>query len=346
MSNQVILDGHNDVLFKLEDATRNSKTIDFFSQQDELNIDAVKAKKGGFCGGLFAMYTSNIALGNENMQVGVNPTDEYDHKVSLDRVLGMISAAQQLESVSQGYVEICRTADELEHCAKAHKMGIMLHIEGCEAIDANFESLEMLYAAGLRSLGPVWSRDNIFAVGVPFEFPLHPNQGSGLSDLGVELIKLCNQMNIMVDLSHINEKGFWDIAKYSDKPLMATHSNVYNLCNTARNLTDKQLDAIASTGGIVGLNFATGFLNADGDMDGQVSLETMLRHTEYLLEKLGEDGVALGSDFDGAPMPADLQSVAALPNLIQAFKSAGYSPEFIDKICYKNWLSHMRNSGL
>ncbi|MCJ8324121.1 MAG: membrane dipeptidase [Rhizobiales bacterium] len=346
MSKQIILDGHNDVLMKLEAARRIGQPIDFFKQQAELEIDAVKAQQGGFCGGLFAMYTNNLVLGAEDMQVGKNPTDAYDYKISLDRVSGMMAEARRLVRAGDGYVEICTTADELERAALAHKMGIMLHIEGCEAIDANFNSLEMLYSAGLRSLGPVWSRDNIFAVGVPFDFPLHPDQGAGLSDLGVELINLCNQMNIMVDLSHINEKGFWDVAKYSEKPLMATHSNVYNLCNTARNLTDKQLDAIADTGGIVGLNFATGFLNADGDMDGQASLETMIKHTDYMLAKLGEDGVALGSDFDGAPMPTEVKSTAQLPNLIQAFKNTGYSAELIDKICYKNWLSHMRKSGL
>lgn len=345
MSEQIILDGHNDVLWKLEAATRAGEPVDFFGKT-QLNIDARKAKQGGFCGGLFAMYTSNAPLGSEDMPVGKVTSGDYDYRVSLDKVSGMLAEAYRLERQSDGYVTICRTAAELEAAAKAHKMGIMLHIEGCEAIDANFNSLELLYAAGLRSLGPVWSRDNIFGVGVPFDFPLHPDQGAGLSDLGVELIKICNQMNILVDLSHLNEKGFWDVAKHSQNPLMATHSNVWELCSTARNLTDKQLDAIADTNGIVGLNFATGFLNADGDMDGEASLDTMVKHMDYMLNKLGEDGVALGSDFDGADMPTELKTVAQLPNLIQNFKNAGYSAELIDKICYKNWISFMQRSGL
>lgn len=346
MSKQIILDGHNDVLWKLEMEIAKGKPLDFFKQQDSLNIDAVKAKQGGFCGGLFAMYTSNEPLGAAEMPVGGKPNDNYDYRVSLDKVSAMVAEAYRLERASNGYVVICKTADELNAAAEAHKMGIMLHIEGCEAIDRNFNSLELLYAAGLRSLGPVWSRDNIFGVGVPFEFPCDPDTGVGLSDVGIELIKICSQMNILVDLSHLNEKGFWDVAKYSDKPLLATHSNVYELCNTARNLKDKQLAAIAETTGIVGLNYATGFLNASGDMDEDVSLDLMLEHIEYMLKILGEDGVALGSDFDGAPMPSQVQTSADLPNLVDRFKQAGYSAELIDKICYKNWISFMKRSGL
>ncbi len=345
MSKQIILDGHNDVLFKLEEAARHNRPIDFFGST-ELNIDAQKSRIGGFNGGLFAMFTDSITLGAPEMPVGNKPIDNYDYKDSLAVVTGMLAEAYRLERESDGYVVICRSSTELKAAAEAGKIGIMLHIEGCEAIDSNFNSLELLYAAGLRSLGPVWSRDNIFGVGVPFDFPLHPDAGEGLSDLGMELIKVCNQMNILVDLSHLNEKGFWDVAKYSDNPLMATHSNVYELCNSSRNLTDKQISAIAESKGIVGLNYATGFLRADGDMEQDASLDTMFQHTEYMLERLGEDGIALGSDFDGAPMPQKVSSVADLPNLINRFKSAGYSPELIDKICYKNWISFMQRSGV
>ncbi|NRA87725.1 MAG: membrane dipeptidase [Rhizobiales bacterium] len=344
---QIILDGHNDVLFKLEAAKRKGKPLDFFKEQDELDIDAIKAKEGGFNGGLFAMFTSNETLsGKSEMPVGVKPIDNYDYKDSLDVVSGMIAEAYRLERQSKGSIVICRTAAELEDAALSHKMGIMLHIEGVEAIDRNFNSLETLYAAGLRSLGPVWSRDNLFGVGVQFEFPLTPDQGSGLSDLGIELIKLCNQMNILVDLSHLNEKGFWDVAKYSDNPLMATHSNMHALSNTARNLIDKQLDAIAETKGIVGLNYANGFLRADGDHDQDASLDLMLSHVEYSLNKLGEDGVALGSDYDGAPMPAAVKTTRQLPNLVNKFKEVGYGAELIDKIYYKNWISFMKRSGI
>jgi membrane dipeptidase len=129
----------------------------------------------------------------------------------------------------------------------------VMHIEGAEAIDPNFEVLDVLYEAGLRSLGPVWSRSNAFGHGVPFLCPSSPDTGPGLTDLGKELIEACNRLGILIDLSHLNERGFWDVAAISNAPLVATHSNAHALSPHSRNLTDKQLTAIGETGGMVGV---------------------------------------------------------------------------------------------
>ena len=130
-------------------------------------------------------------------------------------------------------------------------------MEGCEAIDADLAALDVFYAAGLRSLGPVWSRNNIFAHGVPFAFPMSPDTGPGLTEAGERLVKECNRKGILIDLAHITEKGFWDVAKLSDQPLIASHSNAHTLTPVARNLTDRQLDAIRDSKGLAGLNYAT-----------------------------------------------------------------------------------------
>ena len=122
-------------------------------------------------------------------------------------------------------------------------------MEGCEAIDADLAALETFYAAGLRSLGPVWSRNNIFGHGVPFAYPMDPDTGPGLTEAGKRLVKACNRLGIMIDLSHITEKGFWDVAKLSDQPLVASHSNVHAITPVARNLTDRQLDAMRESQG-------------------------------------------------------------------------------------------------
>ena len=107
----------------------------------------------------------------------------------------------------------------------------------------------------------------------------------------------------MIDLSHLNEQGFWDVAKLSDAPLVATHSNAHALCASSRNLTDKQLDAIKESDGMVGLNFAVGFLREDGDNDADTPIEVMVQHIDYLAERVGIDRVGFGSDFDGAKIP-------------------------------------------
>jgi len=136
----------------------------------------------------------------------------------------------------------------------------------------------------------------------------------------------------------LNEAGFWDIAKTSDAPLVATHSNAYAICPHARNLTDKQLDAIAESDGMVGLNYACAFLRPDGQMRSDVGLEVMLQHLDYLMDRLGEDRVGLGSDFDGAMVPDGITDVAGLPNLRKAMRAHGYNEDLMQKLCHGNWL--------
>ena len=116
---------------------------------------------------------------------------------------------------------------------------IVLHFEDAAAIEAGLSNLGDYYATGLRSLGLVWSRPTLYAEGVPFKFPHSPDTGPGLTDTGRALVQACNQLGILIDLSHLNEKGFWDVARITDAPLVATHSNAWNLCQLPRNLIDK-----------------------------------------------------------------------------------------------------------
>lgn len=153
----------------------------------------------------------------------------------------MSAAATRLhtESASNGEIKIVRTVDELESCLHNGTFAILLHIEGAESIDTEFHSLYVLYQMGLRSLGLVWSRPTAFGSGVPFKFPASPDIGPGLTSYGKVLVKQCNQLGILVDLSHLNEKGFWDVASLSDALLVATYSGVHELSKSPRNLTDK-----------------------------------------------------------------------------------------------------------
>jgi len=214
----------------------------------------------------------------------------------------------------------------------------VLHIEGAEAIDESFELLDVLHAAGLRSLGPVWSRPNAFGHGVPFLCPSSPDTGPGLTDLGKELIRACNRRRILVDLSHLNERGFWDVAAISDAPLVATHSNAHALSPHSRNLTDRQLNAIRETGGMAGVNFAVSFLREDGRQDSDTPIELVIDHIEHMLKQAGEDHVGFGSDFDGAMIPKSLGNAAGLQALVEAMRARGYAEPLIEKLCYRNWL--------
>jgi membrane dipeptidase len=256
----------------------------------------------------------------------------------------MLATLFRVERESDGKVKIVRTASELQQCMDDGTFAMLLHFEGAEALDPDLDALEVFYQAGLRSLGPTWSRKNIFAEGVPFKFPSSPDLGDGLSDLGKALVRKCNALGIMIDLSHITEKGFWDVQKISDKPLVATHSNAHAICQSPRNLTDKQMAAIKESNGVAGLNYNVGVLRPDGGRDASMPLSFMADHIDYMVDKLGIDGVALGSDYDGAQMPEDLKDAAGLPKLMQELANRGYDTEALTKIAHGNWVRVLRDT--
>jgi membrane dipeptidase len=155
-------------------------------------------------------------------------------------------------------------------------------------------------------------------------------------------VRACNRLGILVDLSHLNEAGFWDVARLSDRPLVATHSNAHALSPSSRNLTDPQLDAIRESGGVVGVNFAVGFLREDGGHEPATPITEIVRHVDYLAQRMGVDHVAFGSDFDGALISEELGGAAGLPKLVEALRDAGYDDEAVAKITHENWLRVLR----
>jgi membrane dipeptidase len=214
----------------------------------------------------------------------------------------------------------------------------VLHLEGAEPIDPGLEALEFWYAAGLRSLGLVWSRPNAFGHGVPFVSPSSPDTGPGLTEAGLALVRRCAELGIMIDVSHLNEAGFWDLARLSVGPIVASHSAAHALCATSRNLTDRQLDAVAASGGLVGIVFACGFLRPDFvDDAADTPLELIARHVRYVADRIGVEHVALGSDYDGATIPAALGDVAGTPRLLRSLGGVGFSSAELELIASGNW---------
>src|SRR5258707_10725890 len=345
MTSQIsVFDGHNDVLLRLYKSKSGDVVSDFLDGEDSGHIDLKKARAGAFVGGLFAMYSpspGNFSSLSKAM-TGGNYAVPLPAPLPMDdarkSVAGELAILMRIVRNSQGAVALCKTTAEIRAAIDRKTLAVVLHLEGCEAIDGDLNFLELLYAAGLRSLGPVWSRNNIFGHGVPFQFPALPDLGDGLTAAGEKFVSACNEMKILVDLSHITEKGFWDVARLSKAPLVATHSNAHALCPSPRNLTDRQLDAIRDTQGMVGLNFATCFLRPDGSMRPDTEIDLMVQQIDYLIEKLGENHVGLGSDFDGAVVPEKIGSAAGLPVLVEALRQRGYSEDLLKKLGSTNWL--------
>jgi membrane dipeptidase len=324
-----IFDGHNDTIMKIRDGSTR-----FFDENNGGHLDLPRAQRGGLVGGMFAIW---VPSSNEKLASGTPPIIETES--AQHYALSSLGRLHTLERESNGSIVIVRTTGELQQAIDNGTFAVELHIEGAEPIDADLESLPAWYAAGVRSIGLVWSRPNLFGHGVPFAFGVSPDTGPGLTDAGRALVNACNELGILVDLSHLNEAGFWDVAKVSDAPLVATHSNVWSITPSTRNLTDRQLDAIKESQGIVGINFGVGFLNPEGNRDATATtVSNLADHALALVERLGIDGVAFGSDFDGTTIPAEVNDAAGLPLVIDELRRRGFDETALCKIGYENWL--------
>jgi membrane dipeptidase len=328
-----VFDGHNDTITR-EDADG------FVSGRPDGHVDLPRARAGGLAGGIFAIFAptpgdDEVEFGSEAEGYAVPLPDAIGQDVAAP--IATRAAGRLLALERDGHLRLARAPGDLDAARADGVLAAVMHLEGAEAIDPELEALDLWHAAGLRSLGPVWSRPNVFAHGVPFKFPSSPDTGAGLTPAGTALVRRCAELGIAVDLSHLNEAGFWDVARLDGAPLIASHSGVHALAPASRNLTDAQLDAIGASGGLVGIVFAVNFLRADGADDADTPLATVAAHARHVADRIGVDHVALGSDFDGAKIPAELGDVAGLPRLLDALRDVGFTDVELRAIAWDNW---------
>lgn len=344
-----IFDGHNDTLLRVF----READFHFLQENPTGHLDLPRARRGGMAGGIFAIFSPTPEGSPEKAEMWemtFPATGGYIQKLhsAIDPEYARLVTTAVVESLgalleeSNGALRLVRTAAEIERCMADGVLAVVLHFEGAEAIRADLSNLEEFYRQGLRSLGLVWSRPNAFAEGVPFCYPSSPDTGPGLTPAGVELVRACNRLRIMIDLAHINEKGFWDVARLSKAPLVVSHTDVHAITPSTRNVTDAQIDAVAASGGVIGLNFEPIQITPEANSDLSVPLSQLVRHVDYIANRVGIDTVAFGSDFDGTNMPAELGSAAGLQNLAGALRAAGYDEESVEKVCWRNWLRVLR----
>ena len=332
-----VFDGHNDALTREDHAG-------IASGRPNGHLDLPRMRAGGVRGGMFAVFSPSI--GSEHW-IPVPREDgiaEFEYAQPLDHAAAAAhasAAAGRLLALERaGDVRIARAIGDFDAAfaagAGAPPLAV-LHLEGAEAIDPDLEALDTWYAAGLRSLGPVWSRANDFGHGVPFIFPSSPDTGPGLTGAGKRLVRACAERGILVDLSHLNEAGFWDVARLEAGPLVATHAAVHALSPTSRGLTNRQLDAIGGSGGLVGIIFGCAFLRADMEDDDDTPVALIAEHARYAADRIGVEHVALGSDFDGTTIPAGVGDVAGVTRVIDALRAAGFEGQELEAIAWRNW---------
>jgi membrane dipeptidase len=330
-----IFDGHNDTVLSVMRTGRS-----FFERTTVGHIDLPRAFEGRLGGGFYAMYVPPTESATPP-QVPSGP----ERGPAQNELLSMFGRLLEIAETSGGRVRVVRTAPEIQACLDRGTHAMLLHLEGAEPLDPDGDALEVFYAAGLRSVGLTHARRNAFATGVPTRtFPSSPDIGAGLTDAGKTLVRQLNKRKVLIDLSHINERGFWDVAAITDAPLVATHSNAHARCRNPRNLTDRQLDAVRDTRGMVGLNFAVGFLREDGERSPDTPIATMVEHLDYMVGRMGIDFVGLGSDFDGTTVPAELRDAAGLPKLVAAIRARGYTGDDLRRLLQGNWVRVLRET--
>lgn len=240
------------------------------------------------------------------------------------------SFARQMEALSCKVLP-CRTAADIESAWTAGKAAAMLTVENGSALAGRLERIETLARDGVRMLTLTWNGENELGSGNA--------TGHGLSAFGREAVRELERAGILLDVSHLNDRGFDDLLEAAEKPFVASHSNARAVCGHKRNLTDGQIRELVRRGCLIGLNFYNTFLREDGY---PATLDDLWRHAAHFLELGAEECLALGSDADGADLPPCLDSPRAFAGLYRYFLDRGLSPALADRILWKNALNFFK----
>jgi membrane dipeptidase len=356
-----VLDGHNDALLGLW-SDESDPVAAFREGRDGAHLDLPRAREGGLAVGLFATF----APSRESTEPTV--TDEgyaypypdapdaervrritYEQLALLHRLareiagFRLVTDTDGLEARLDGDASGSSRASSGRSSDGGDALGAIAHLEGAAAVAPDLSNLDLLHAAGVRSIGPVWSRPNQFGHGAPVEYPGDPDTGPGLTDAGLDLVRACEDRGIVVDCAHLNAAGVEDVASASSKPLVVSHAGAHAVCPASRNLTDDQLELVGGTDGVVGVTFASGFLRPDGDREADASVETLVDHVVRIADVAGVESVALGSDFDGASIPSGIGDVAGLPTVLDALRER-FAARETRAIAAGNWHRVLRET--
>lgn len=323
-----IFDGHEDFITQVRQRRPGDRSMaaflgkakrDLLSRGEYGHVDLPRAMEGGL-GGCF----TSIFLTNERAEMA-----------PVAYAMDELNDLFQLADRSAGRWRVCRTADEVRAAWAADAFASVIMFEGADPISASLRELRVFYEAGLRCLAPTWSRSTVFAHGVAFAGSLPE---TGLTAAGFELIEACNALGIVLDVSHINPAGFWDMIESSRDPILATHSSVKAISPHVRNLDDEQIRAIAEKGGTIGINFSTTFIDPAMNHESDPTLETLVDHFVHIIELVGDSHVSFGTDFDGTDVPSAVPDASALPVVCRALQAKGYGEDALERVCHGNFL--------
>ncbi len=317
----VVVDTHCDTLKCLleqftshKDSMWEDRSGSSLSERTSLgHIDFPRLKDGGVDCQIFAISSER------------SRTPAYPLRTALEMIARFNKECRQnSDSVTQ-----VKNYREIHEAKEQGKIAAMLSIEGADVIEGKVELLQIFYDLGVRIVGLVHSLRNQLADGVTDR-----RTEGGLSQLGIQTLEELEKLGMILDISHINDKGFWDVIEQTNKPIIASHSNSRKVCDHPRNMTDGMIEALAETGGVMGMNFAPSFIHPD-----IATLGGLVDHIDYIVDLVGPDHIGLGSDFDGIPYtPIGLEDVTKMPAITEELVKREYSEEDIQKILGENHL--------
>lgn len=286
----------------------------FYDGDTSINLKLLK--ENGSLLQFFAMYLSR----NE-----MKTMDSYD---ILKGIYGYYQT--QMEKYSDIIKPVYSAQDVLEN-EKKGLLSSLLTVEDGVFIDGKIERVQEVYDMGVRLITLMWNFEN--SVGFPCSDDPEAHL-KGLKPFGIEVVEKMNELGMIIDVSHMSEGGFYDVAKHSKKPFVASHSCARALCNHRRNLTDDQLRTIGNAGGIAGVNFECSFLKEGSN---RATYDQIIEHLLYMKDKAGIDSVGFGSDFDGIDDNGELVNYSGFTTLLERMEGK-FTYDEIDKICRENAL--------
>ncbi len=296
--------------------------------------------KSSFMGGLFEIFIPPInkpvlKQTPEGFEADYPTMQHFEHALMAN--LRECASFIRSEFIKREEINWIRKRQQLENLITDTRAALLLHLADADAIDENLQMLDIFYALGVRSMGITWSRQNKFGYGSAYKFPGHPDDGPGLTKSGIQLVDKCNSLGIVIDNAHLNEAGFNDVAGNSSKPIVISHGTPHALNPSSRSFTDEMLKIVADTNGIVGISL-------EGAKETKAGYTNdMVRHIEYVINKIGDKHVGFGSDMiQSADSTGTFKTL--LPNVVNLMKSKGYKQTTIDKIAFENWRRVLRDT--
>lgn len=255
-----------------------------------------------------------------------------EYKNPMLRAVEILTTAK--EEIKENNIKLILNSNDLDEVIKNGKKGAVLAIEDARALCGKVASLDFFYDYGVRAMTLAWNDDNEVTDGADSK------NNTGLTTFGREVVRKMNKLGMIVDVSHISEKGFYDVLNITDKPVMASHSNCYTVCNHRRNLKDEQIRAIIKNNGIMCINIYPPFLSQEPE---KANIDSVISHIDYALSLGAENHLGLGSDFDGIDQtPKGIRNLKDYEKMFEKMVKIGYNIDLINKLTHKNVQTFMR----